>query len=50
MEQAGGKALDAQLRRILDIEPKTLHQNSTIITGSPDMMDEMKLFVEKYSA
>jgi fructose-1,6-bisphosphatase I len=49
IEQAGGKAITCQLERILDIEPKTLHQKSTIAVGSHDMIDEMKAFVEKYS-
>ncbi|MEM1218830.1 MAG: class 1 fructose-bisphosphatase [Bacteroidota bacterium] len=49
VEQAGGKAINTQLNRIMDIEPKELHQRSTIAIGSPDMVDEMKAFVERYS-
>ena len=49
VEQAGGKAIDAQLRRILELEVKELHQRSTIVMGSPDMVDEMKAFVERYA-
>ena len=49
VEQAGGKAINTQLNRIMDIEPKDLHQRSTIAIGSPDMVDEMKAFVERYS-
>ncbi len=48
VEQAGGKAINCSLERILDIEPKTLHQRETIAIGSPAMVDEMKEFVERY--
>ncbi|KAA3636923.1 MAG: class 1 fructose-bisphosphatase [Bacteroidetes bacterium] len=50
VEQAGGKAINTQLDRILDVEIHELHQKATIAIGSPDMVDEMKAFVEKYSA
>jgi len=50
VEQAGGKAINCQLDRILDIDPKALHQNSTIVIGSPKMVEEMKQFIQKYSA
>jgi fructose-1,6-bisphosphatase I len=50
IEQAGGKAITCQLERILDLEVHDLHQKATIALGSPDMVDEMKEFVEKYSA
>lgn len=50
VEQAGGKAITCQLERILDLEVNHLHQRATIAIGSPDMVDEMKAFVEKYSA
>jgi len=50
VEQAGGKAITCQLERILDLEVKHLHQRATIAMGSPDMVDEMKEFVERYSA
>lgn len=50
VEQAGGKAITNQLNRILEINPQELHQRSTIAIGSPDMVDEMKAFVERYSA
>ena len=49
VEQAGGKAINCSLKRILDIQPTDLHQRETIVIGSPDMVDEMKAFVEKYS-
>lgn len=50
VEQAGGKAVNAQLKRILDMEPKELHQRSTIAIGSPALVDELKAFIERYSA
>ena len=50
VEQAGGRAIDCQLRRILELKPTLLHQKSTIAVGSPDMVDEMKAFVERYAA
>ena len=50
VEQAGGKAINTQLRRILDVEPVELHQRSTIAIGSPDLVDELKAFIERYSA
>ena len=50
IEQAGGKAINCQLERILDLEVTDIHQKATIVIGSPDMVDEMKEFVAKYSA
>ncbi|HNM26369.1 MAG TPA: class 1 fructose-bisphosphatase, partial [Saprospiraceae bacterium] len=50
VEQAGGKAINTQLKRILDMEPGELHQRSTIAIGSPAMVDELKAFIERYSA
>ena len=50
VEQAGGKAINSQLKRILDLEPRELHQRSTIVIGSPDMVDELREFIERYSA
>ena len=49
VEQAGGKAITCQLDRILDLEPRELHERSTIVIGSPAMVDEMKAFIERYS-
>lgn len=49
VEQAGGKAINCALERILDIEPVDLHQRETIAVGSPKMVEEMIAFVEKYS-
>lgn len=50
VEQAGGKAITCGLQRILDLEVKQLHQRESIAIGSPAMVDEMKEFVERYSA
>ena len=50
IEQAGGRAVNTTLERILDLEVKHIHQKSTIAMGSPEMVDEMISFVEKYSA
>ncbi len=50
VEQAGGKAYNNQLGRIMEVQPHELHQRSTIVIGSPGMVDEMKEFVERYSA
>ena len=49
VEQAGGKAISCQLERILDLPITQLHQKGTIAIGSPDMVDEMKTFVERYT-
>ncbi len=49
VEQAGGMAINCQLNRILDMEPKELHERTTIVIGSPLMVDEMKNFVERYT-
>lgn len=50
VEQAGGKAITTKLDRILDLEAGELHQKSAIVIGSPDMVDEMTAFVQKYQA
>ncbi len=49
VEQAGGKGINTKLERILDMQPTELHQRTSIVIGSPGMVDEMKAFVEKYS-
>lgn len=49
VEQAGGKAITADLKRIMEIQPVALHQRATIAIGSPQMVDEMKEFVERYN-
>lgn len=44
-EQANGKATDG-IKRILDIEPKELHQRVPFICGSKNMVDKVKEFME----
>src|SRR5436190_4312176 len=43
-EQAGGLASDGK-RRIMDIEPKALHQRTPFIVGSKKMVEKAKSFV-----
>lgn len=50
IEQAGGIAINTKLERILELPVNTIHQRSTIVIGSPDMVKDMKAFVERYSA
>ena len=42
-------AITTQLDRIMDVEVTDLHQTTTIAIGSPEMVDEMMSFVQKYS-
>ena len=42
-EQAGGKATDGH-GRILDIEPKSLHQRTPFFVGSKNMVDKAESF------
>ncbi len=42
-EQAGGKAIDGKTR-ILELEPKELHQRSPLYIGSSDMIDEAETY------
>ncbi len=49
VEQAGGKAINTDLERILDVVPTGLHQRSPIIIGSKVMVDEFESFVRKYT-
>ncbi|GAA3603580.1 class 1 fructose-bisphosphatase [Flavivirga amylovorans] len=43
-EQAGGKATDG-FKRILDLEPKELHQRAPIFCGSKNMIDKLVDFI-----
>jgi len=47
-EQAGGRATDG-FRRILDIEPKELHQRTPIFIGSEEMVLKAEEFIRRYS-
>ncbi len=44
VEQAGGKATDGY-RRILDIEPKDLHERTPIFIGSTEMVAKVEEFI-----
>lgn len=46
VEQAGGKATDGE-KRILDLEPETLHQRCPLYIGSTQMLDELMLACKK---
>ena len=49
VEQAGGKATDG-IKRILDIEPASIHQRTPFFIGSADMVDMAAEFMVKYAA
>jgi len=49
IEQAGGKASDG-FRRIMDIEPNSIHQRSPFFIGSAEMVDIAGEFMLKHSA
>lgn len=48
IEQAGGKATDG-IKRILDIEPTSIHQRTPFFIGSSEMVDVAAEFMVKYS-
>lgn len=50
VENSGGKALTCSLERVLDLEVFDIHQKATVAMGSFDMVEEMKSFVQRYSA
>lgn len=44
MEQAGGKAVsvtDDSVVRLMDIQPTSIHQRTSVVTGSPDEVDHV---------
>ncbi len=49
VEQAGGKASDGH-KRILEIQPKELHQRTPIFIGSEQMVKKAEEFIEKHEA
>jgi fructose-1,6-bisphosphatase I len=49
VEQAGGRASDG-FRRILDIEPKELHQRTPIFIGSEEMVRKAEEFMKEHSS
>lgn len=42
LEQAGGKAIDEQGKRVLEVVPEELHERCSIACGSPSAVDEFK--------
>lgn len=48
IEQAGGKASDG-FRRILDIQPSSLHQRTPLFIGSADMVSMAEEFMTRFS-
>jgi len=48
MEQAGGKAVDGNHQRILDIEPAELHQRVPFFCGSTNMINDVQVMLDKY--
>lgn len=48
IEQAGGRATDGT-RRILEIQPKALHQRTPLYLGSAEMVDKVEEFMTKYT-
>ncbi len=49
VEQAGGRASNG-FKRILDVEPKELHQRTPIFIGSADMVRKAEEFMKEYSS
>ena len=48
IEQAGGKASDG-FRRILDVQPTSLHQRTPLFIGSADMVTMAEEYMSRYS-
>jgi fructose-1,6-bisphosphatase I len=48
IEQAGGKASDG-FRRILDVQPSSLHQRTPLFIGSADMVTMAEEYMSRYS-
>jgi fructose-1,6-bisphosphatase I len=48
VEQAGGKATDG-FNRILDVEPKELHERSPFFAGPTTMVEKAEEFMQQYS-
>jgi fructose-1,6-bisphosphatase I len=48
VEQTGGKAVTMRSNRIMELQPEALHQKATIAIGSPETVEEMEAFLEKY--
>lgn len=50
VEQAGGRSTNGLGKRIMDIDPKELHQKTPIFIGSSNMVDKAESFMKEYSA
>lgn len=48
IEQAGGLAVHGKDGRILDIQPKTIHDRSPIFLGSKEDVEELVEYLQKY--
>jgi fructose-1,6-bisphosphatase I len=48
VEQAGGRATDG-FKRILEVEPKSLHQRTPFFIGSSDIVEKAEEFMLKFS-
>ena len=48
IEQAGGIATAGPGKRILDIEPTTLHQRCPLFVGSPEMVSKLNEFISEF--
>jgi len=48
VEQAGGRASDG-FRRIMNIDPYSLHQRSPVFIGSREMVIKAEEFMNEYS-
>jgi fructose-1,6-bisphosphatase I len=49
IEQAGGRA-STGFERILDIEPKELHQRTPLFIGSTEMVEKVESFMKQYNS
>ena len=49
-EQAGGKAIDGQGNRILDLKPDSLHQRVPIYVGSRQMVDHAESLILEFDS
>jgi fructose-1,6-bisphosphatase I len=41
MENAGGKAVDSKMERMMSVKPESIHDRSGIFMGSPEEMDKV---------
>jgi fructose-1,6-bisphosphatase I len=41
IEQAGGKAIVAPERRVMEVQPNDIHQRTPLVIGSPDEVDHV---------